>query len=86
LLKARLSQNFSFWESNLRLRGKAAFKTLFPELFPKLTEFWEKLRLLKFWNSPLNLQEKADFGPFFPGACEKTIEFLDNLKGPYNHR
>jgi hypothetical protein len=27
----------------LDLEEKAAFKALFPELFPKLTEFWEKL-------------------------------------------
>jgi hypothetical protein len=30
----------------LDVEEKAAFKTLFPELFPKLTEFWEKLYLL----------------------------------------
>jgi hypothetical protein len=39
-----LSQNFSFGEATLDLEEKAAFKTLFPELFPKLTEFWEKLK------------------------------------------
>jgi hypothetical protein len=44
----RLSQNFSFWESNLRFRGKADFCPLFPKPFPKLTEFWEWLFIIYF--------------------------------------
>jgi hypothetical protein len=39
----RLSQNFSFWESNLRFMGKAGFRPLFQEPFPKPTGFWERL-------------------------------------------
>jgi hypothetical protein len=32
-----------FGKATLDFEEKAAFKTLFPELFPKLTEFWKKL-------------------------------------------
>jgi hypothetical protein len=35
-----------FGKATLNLEEKAAFKPLFPELFPKLTGFWEKLSML----------------------------------------
>jgi hypothetical protein len=31
----RLSQNFSFWESNLRFRGKSGLLSTFPKAIPK---------------------------------------------------
>jgi hypothetical protein len=39
----RLFQNFSFWNSYLRFRGKTGFFPVFPEPVPKLTEFWNRL-------------------------------------------
>jgi hypothetical protein len=35
LLKKRLSQNFSFWESNLRFRGKNGLWAVFSKVFPE---------------------------------------------------
>jgi hypothetical protein len=34
-----------FGKASLDLYEKAGLRPLFPELFPKLTEFWEKLTL-----------------------------------------
>jgi hypothetical protein len=39
----RLFQNFSFWNSYLRFRGKTGLFPVFPEPVSKLTEFWNRL-------------------------------------------
>jgi hypothetical protein len=36
-----------FGKSTLNLREKAGFKSLFPKPFLKLTEFWERLNIMK---------------------------------------
>jgi hypothetical protein len=41
----RLSQNFSFWESNLRFRGKNGLWAVFSKAFPKTTRVLGKARL-----------------------------------------
>jgi hypothetical protein len=54
-LQERLSQNFSFWNSYLRFNGKTAVRRFFQELGTKLTEFWDKLRIIspKYRNTDL---------------------------------
>jgi hypothetical protein len=48
------------------LEGKAAFKTLFPELFPKLTEFWEKL-------DDLWILSRTESGGGLPGGLPRLL-------------
>jgi hypothetical protein len=41
LLNLRLSQNFSFWESSLRFRGKSGHFAAFSKAIPEPTGFWD---------------------------------------------
>jgi hypothetical protein len=54
----RLSQNFSFGKATLNLYEKAGFRPLFRKLFPKLTEFWEKLN--NFPKTPVSGKAASD--------------------------